>query len=482
MDGTIKKTTTGTIETAILLTTSGVFDIGDGDVRNGHPSPLTRVAGLSLFQRAVLTLQRAGISQIFVLAGEEQTALQSLVQHDDRIAVGLRWLPIREFPPGDPQTWESLASDIKGSCLILGTQIVFSRSLIEQLRDEGRDGRAVVVVGSQDGPCETGNPRVLVRQVAGTVDSQAILFQEQADLAPNPELPVAADVVVVPARFLGVTGILQRRRVGPIRLALEQASVEGQVGAVLAARHWYRDARGPNGPRLAERTLLHSLRSLKGGLDGLIDRHLNRRLSPPLTRLFLHVGLSPNAVTLVSMAIGLIAAGSFAFGRYDLAVMGALLFQLSVIVDCCDGEVARLTFAESPSGQRLDLMADNVVHMAIFSAVAWGQYLQGPWQDSVLPLVLGGSAVMGNGLSFWAVSRAQEIKVQLRENGRRKPSAISRLDTLLGKVVNRDFSVVLLLFSLLNGLAWFLLLAAVGSILFGLTMAWTLWRALRARA
>lgn len=482
MDGTIKKATTGTIETAILLTTSGIFDIGDGNIRNHHPSPLTKVAGLSLFQRAVLTLQRAGISQIFVLAGEEQAALQRLVQHDDRIAVGLRWLPTREFPPGDPQTWESLANDIKGSCMILGSQIVFSRSLIEQLRDEGRDGRAVVVVGSQDEACVTGNPRVLVRRVSGTVDSQAVFFQEQADLASNRELPVAADVVVVPARFLGVTGILQRRRAGPIRLALEQASVEGQVGAVMAAPHWYRDARGPNGPRLAERTLVHSLRSLKGGLDGLIDQHLNRRLSPPLTRLFLSFGFSPNAVTLLSMAIGLIAAGLFAFGRYDLAVVGALLFQLSVIVDCCDGEVARLTFAESPGGQRLDLLADNVVHMAIFGAVAWGQYLQGPWQDSMLPLVLGGSAIIGNSLSFWAVVRAQEFRGQARENGRRPSPAVSRLQSLLGRVANRDFSVVLLLFSLLNGLAWFLLLAAVGSILFGLAMAWTLWRALRARA
>lgn len=482
MDGTIKKTTTGTIETAILLTTSGVFDIGEGGLRNHDPGALTRVAGLSLFQRAVLTLQRAGILQILVLAGEEQTALQNLVKHDDRITASLRWLPIREFPPGDPQTWESLASDIKGSCLILGSQIVFSRSLIEQLCDEGRDGRAVVVVGGQDESSIAVNPRVLVRRAAGKDDSQAILFQEQAGPDPDRQLPVAADVVVVPARFLGVTGILQRRRVGPIRLALEQASVEGQVGAVLASSHWYRDARGPNGPRLAERTLMHSLRSLKGGLDGLIDRHVNRRVSPLLTRVFLKLGLSPNTVTLVSMGIGLLSAGAFAFGRYDLAVIGALLFQLSVIVDCCDGEVARLTFAESPGGQRLDLMADNIVHVALFGAIACGQYLQGPWEGSALPLVLGGAAVVGNAVSFWAVGRAREIQIQARENGRQKSPALSRLDSLLGKVVNRDFSVVLLLFTLLNGLAWFLWLAAVGSILFGLTMTWTLWRALRARA
>ena len=127
--------------------------------------------------------------------------------------------------------------------------------------------------------------------------------------------------------------------------------------------------------------------------DGIVDRYVNRKFSRILTPFFIKLGISPNAITIISMLIGLGGAACFAVGSYKLGIIGALLFQLSVIVDCCDGEVARLTFTESPFGQELDIIADNVVHMASFAGIAWGGYLQGPWQHSLLPLVLGLSLI-----------------------------------------------------------------------------------------
>ena len=127
---------TGTIDTAIVLASSGVFDlIGGSD--DGAVGPLTRVGGLTLFQRTIFTLQQAGIAQILALVGQEEQPLRSLIDGDPRIQTVIRWLPIREFPPLDPQTWETLASEIKGSCLILGCHMIFSPSLIESLRTKG---------------------------------------------------------------------------------------------------------------------------------------------------------------------------------------------------------------------------------------------------------------------------------------------------------------------------------------------------------
>ena len=94
--------------------------------------------------------------------------------------------------------------------------------------------------------------------------------------------------------------------------------------------------------------------------------------------------------------------------------MGALLFQLSVIIDCCDGEVARLTFSESKFGQELDIWADNVVHMALFAGIACGAYLSGPWEQTLLPLLLGGSAVLANGVSLMLVNHARHLRSRPR--------------------------------------------------------------------
>lgn len=209
---------------------------------------------------------------------------------------------------------------------------------------------------------------------------------------------------------------------------------------------------------------------VKGDLDGFVDRYFNRKVSALLTRLFLRTGFSPNAITVLSLLIGLVAAGSFALGSYVAGIIGSLLFQLSAVVDCCDGEVARLTNRQSRFGEQLDIAADNVVHMAIFAGVAWGLFLQQePASGSWLPLALGAAAVLGNGLSFWLVNRAKSLRDR---QAWADPTQAARSDFILKNMTSRDFSVVLLIFALVGKLEWFLWLAAVGSNVFWMIMAW----------
>src|SRR6185369_17700842 len=105
------------------------------------------------------------------------------------------------------------------------------------------------------------------------------------------------------------------------------------------------------------------------------------------TRIFLAAGFSPNVITIVDSLIGLAAAAGFGVGTYSAGIIAALLFQLAAIIDCCDGEVARLTFTESPFGAWLDIALDNVVHMAIFGGIALGAYQQSAGSDDAwIPL------------------------------------------------------------------------------------------------
>lgn len=487
MDSILKQETTDAVDTAILLTSSGVFASGNTDPGEPIPSPLTRVGGMTLFQRAVLTLQRGGISQILVLAGKEEPALRELLRDDSRLHAAVRWLPVREFPPHDPQTWETLADEVSGACMVVGCHTVFSPTLIQRLRQEGAQGRAVVVVGQPDEGYYWGNPGVVVRPEAleGWAKS-AVLFQDgsrttaldriPASTGSGSRLPIVGDLLVLPGRLLGISGLLQASGTNPLRLALEQAAVEGMVHAIPGQSHGFRDVRGPNGPKLAEQTLVRSLQSMKGGLDGIVDRYFNRKCSAPLTRLFLKLRWTPNAITVMSMMIGLVSAGFFFQGSWKFALIGALLFQVSVIIDCCDGEVARLTFSESKFGQELDILADNIVHIAIFAGIACGAYLQGPWEQTHLPLILGASAVLANVVSLLLVNSARQLRSRPLDTQRLSEGERQKIEFLLGNVANRDFSVVVLICAGLGFLHWFLALAAVGSWFFVMSMAWCLRR------
>jgi phosphatidylglycerophosphate synthase len=198
----------------------------------------------------------------------------------------------------------------------------------------------------------------------------------------------------------------------------------------------------------AERALWASLTSSS---DGLVDRYFNRPCGRLLSKLLVHTSASPNAVSLASIAIGLVAAGFFAAGNYTAGVTGAILFQLSAVVDCVDGDLARVLFKESPLGKWLDLAGDQVVHVAVFAAIAAGLVRTG---QSPFAAWLGASAVLGALLSFAVVVRGMRQAAN---------DWNPLLQKLIDAVTNRDFSVLVLALACGNRLEWFLWLSAIGS-------------------
>jgi phosphatidylglycerophosphate synthase len=214
----------------------------------------------------------------------------------------------------------------------------------------------------------------------------------------------------------------------------------------VAARGLAVSVNDPCSARAAERELWASLTSSS---DGVVDRHFNRPVGRPLSKLLIHTSISPNTVSIASILIGLAAAGCFATGSYVLGIVGAVLFQISAIIDCVDGDIARAVFKESPLGKWLDLAGDQVVHVAVFGAVAAGLSAQGlaaAWW-------LGLSAIGGALLSFALVLRGM----------RRSDKPGTALQRLIDSATNRDFSVLVLALALWNELEVFLWLAAIGS-------------------
>jgi phosphatidylglycerophosphate synthase len=79
-----------------------------------------------------------------------------------------------------------------------------------------------------------------------------------------------------------------------------------------------------------------------------------RQLSPYATRIFLRLGLSPDAVTWLFVFTGVAAAGLLAVDGILPVVGAVVLIQLQILLDCSDGEVARWQGRSSPRGIYLD--------------------------------------------------------------------------------------------------------------------------------
>lgn len=112
------------------------------------------------------------------------------------------------------------------------------------------------------------------------------------------------------------------------------------------------------------------LRGASRGGDGFFSTFVVRPLSRRLTGVGLGLGWTPNVVTVVSLAFGILAALLVATGEWWAWVVAAVLLLVALVVDCVDGEIARFTRRFSPLGAFLDAVGDRVKEYAVLAAVA----------------------------------------------------------------------------------------------------------------
>jgi len=140
--------------------------------------------------------------------------------------------------------------------------------------------------------------------------------------------------------------------------------------------------------------------------DGPVAYFLARPVSNRISRLLLPTGVSPNAVTLVGLVVGIACGAVAALGGHGPVLAATLLFYLGMIFDCVDGDLARVKLATSRRGQWLDSLTDDL--SVVFLTLGMGV---GLWRGSGQPLHLwagvGGAAlvVLGQAVIYVVLAR-----------------------------------------------------------------------------
>jgi phosphatidylglycerophosphate synthase len=129
-------------------------------------------------------------------------------------------------------------------------------------------------------------------------------------------------------------------------------------------------------------------------------------LSVPLAR----TAATPNAITVAWIALGLAGAAAQVSGDGGVRVAGALLLQLSYLLDFVDGEVARLTGKKSLVGGFLDLVGHGLIKTALPLAVGAGVALARGEPGYLLAGAVGALALgIGDALRFYAACTAGDM-------------------------------------------------------------------------
>ena len=111
-----------------------------------------------------------------------------------------------------------------------------------------------------------------------------------------------------------------------------------------------------------------SLKSVE--TENMVDLYFYRPLGYQIARVLKHTRITPNMVTVFSIFVGAGTGFMFYFDNLIYNLIGILLLVIANILDCVDGQLARLTKIYSKIGRVLDGIAGDIWFFLIYVCLA----------------------------------------------------------------------------------------------------------------
>ena len=346
------------------------------------PKPLLRVAGREILYRTFSSLRAEGIERfVLVVHPDHRADFEGFLK-----AHGLdaRFVNNPEPERGNGYSLHLARDEVSGPfVLVMGDHIYGERFVERALRGEG------LAVDPA--------PRYIDRDEATKVRLRDGRVTEIGKAIPNPDAYDAGFFVLEPSIF-EVTEALAREKWG-----FELAEVVERAGlpAYPVPEEFWLDVDTPQDLRRARALLV--AQAVKGAGDGIVSRLVNRRISTRISRLLVD-RLTPWQATWTTAAVGLLAAGL----NFVSPVAGAVLYQVSSILDGVDGEIARAALRTSALGGWVDSVLDRYVDVTYLLTLAVTSRLpEGLWP--VVALALLGSVLVSYSTERYKAAFGRDI-------------------------------------------------------------------------
>ncbi|MEO6239460.1 MAG: lysylphosphatidylglycerol synthase domain-containing protein [Vicinamibacterales bacterium] len=391
-------------------------------------APSVRFAGMALGERIIRSAFNADYSRVIV------------------------WEP-HGTAGASPRMFSRLAWDL-GRVTIARTRDALAASLAEFA-----DGRDVTVVG----PGTLVSPALL--RDAARLHTDAVGFE---DVPAGDDWPIS-----------GVLRAAARAAADPVRIIHALAVRRGDSDRPTGDDVSYGRA------RLAVRVVdtddiaaaeHHLRRSSYKDTDGKVAR-FNRSISVPISIALIPTPLTANQLSVILVAVGFYSGWLFSIGHYWTGVLAGFLSLAASVLDGCDGEIARLKYQESALGCWIETVGDYSYYFAILIGLTLGVVHQTGWGIFYwLGIASLGGAVLSFGLLIYLRARVTagqptRLHAVMRDRFKAEGSWWTRLIWKISFVATRAaMPYGIMGFALLHILPGFIILAALGSNIYWVTL------------
>lgn len=136
-------------------------------------------------------------------------------------------------------------------------------------------------------------------------------------------------------------------------------------------------------------------------IEEVFDLILYRPIAFLFVKATYSTNLTPNQVSSIAMLFGVIAGILFGFGTRDYLLLGAGFYFVCNVLDCADGQIARLKKNGTKIGRIVDGFIDYVVSTAVYIGIGVGLTML---QSKGIPDLKGNIFEMNPYAYIWVIS------------------------------------------------------------------------------
>ena len=116
-----------------------------------------------------------------------------------------------------------------------------------------------------------------------------------------------------------------------------------------------------------------------------VNRYIQDPIAKQIVRFLKNTPITPNQVTYFSVLVGFASGYTFSFASPASLILGGILLEATLVLDCVDGQLARAKDMASEWGRLIDGIAGYIAYLAVI----WGLIKGFPEYGQVLKIITG---------------------------------------------------------------------------------------------
>ena len=330
----------------------------------GRKRSLPRLWGLTLLERSLHTLQKAGINNFLIVCGLHYENINRYIEDKKlgRVFNLELYINIEDI------------STIDDQILVVDHSVIFDENIVRNLLTKENNNSVI---------CVDSSPRYAKTDIDASKDFLNVgifLFNKQ---------DIHLIESVVPATSISKDTIRE--------YGLEVSDLRGS--------NWYK-VETENDLKTAKDVLLSMNFKYYGHDPDFVASSAKTVIAKSILKYIANTPITPNQISTLGLLPCFLAAYLFSFGDPAYNIIAGLLMVSTVIFDITDGMVARLKFKATNFGRWLDWTLDPIGFYAIILGMCYGMYLQ---TNTIIPFVFGMVLVMSFNFSNFLNKQYKEV-------------------------------------------------------------------------